>query len=292
MRWAPSLIMLLVLACCGPRQVASPIQNDPPSGEFTYSTRPGGSTLNIGTNSGWRQHLGPSDSPGGTVNSLEYFSPNGAVTASIRGEYHPGLSFTMQAGSLISSPTCTSINPPFQPTMAADQFKSTLAMVGFDTKVINAGVDVPCHFASLGNSQISMSAWGSPTSKGGSPMSIISIVGNAIKKGDICYVSEIRVSGCDQESSLQSEMALQEGNAALARRDYAAAAVAFDNAYSGARAGAHAQDSLLGLANALSALGEKRAACDTLDKLKADFPTTREDLGEQINGARQGAGCR
>lgn len=124
------------------------------------------------------------------------------------------------------------------------------------------------------------------------------------------------------------ETALQEGNAALARRDYAAAetaarevlsgpktprtidahfllaralagkrdyanaAVAFDDAYKASRTGPHAPDSLLGLANALSTLGEKRAACATLDQLKAEFPTPRPELREPVNAARQEAACR
>ncbi len=124
------------------------------------------------------------------------------------------------------------------------------------------------------------------------------------------------------------EVAMQEGNAALARRDYAAAegaarevlafprspraadaqfllaqtlagkrdfqgaAVAFDDTYNRNKIGVHAQPSLLGLANALNAINEKRAACATLDKLKAEFPNPRADLREPIAASRQRAGCR
>lgn len=123
------------------------------------------------------------------------------------------------------------------------------------------------------------------------------------------------------------ERALQEGNAALARRDYPAAeaaarevlaagkgprttdaqwllaetmygrrdyqaaAVAFDDAYQRGPKGSHAQDSLLGLANSLTAINEKKAACETLDKLRAEFPQPRSDLRDPINGARARAGC-
>ena len=125
-----------------------------------------------------------------------------------------------------------------------------------------------------------------------------------------------------------AEVALQEGNAALARRDYAAAeaaareviatpkspraydaqfllaqalngkmdyqgaAVAFDDSYNRARTGPKAQDSLLGLANALTLIGAKPAACATLDKLKAEFVPPRADLKDPIAGARQRAACR
>ena len=50
--------------------------------------------------------------------------------------------------------------------------------------------------------------------------------------------------------------------------------------------------SLLGLANALTAINEKRAACATLDKLKAEFSSPRADLKDQIAASRQRAGCR
>lgn len=124
------------------------------------------------------------------------------------------------------------------------------------------------------------------------------------------------------------EVAMQEGNAALARRDYAAAeaaakevmafpkspratdaqfllaqslngkkdwagaAIAYDDTYNRARTGTHAQDALLGEANALTALNEKRAACATLERLKAEFPSPRADLRDSVSAARQKAGCR
>jgi TolA-binding protein len=124
------------------------------------------------------------------------------------------------------------------------------------------------------------------------------------------------------------EIAMQEGNAALARRDYAAAeqaarevlsnrtsprayeaqlllaqslsgqrqysqaAIAFDDAYNRSRKGTHAQDALLGLANALTSINEKRAACDTLVRLRVEFPQPRGDLRDGIAAAGQRAGCR
>ncbi len=124
------------------------------------------------------------------------------------------------------------------------------------------------------------------------------------------------------------ELAMQEGNAALARRDYAAAekaarevlafprspravdaqfllaqalagkrdyqtaAVAFDDTYNRSKTGTHAQPALLGLANALIAINEKRSACAALEKLKDEFPKPRADLREPIASARQRAGCR
>jgi TolA-binding protein len=125
------------------------------------------------------------------------------------------------------------------------------------------------------------------------------------------------------------EIAMQEGNAALARRDYRTAeqaarevlagnrtspraydaqyllaqamlgqrqfpqaAIAYDDTYNRARTGAHAQDAMLGLANSLLAINERHAACDTLVKLRNEFPSPRADLREGIAEANQRAGCR
>jgi TolA-binding protein len=123
------------------------------------------------------------------------------------------------------------------------------------------------------------------------------------------------------------EMALQEGNAALARRDfgsaeraarevmanrtspraydgqfllaeslagqkqYAQAAIAFDDAYNRSHKGRHAQDALLGLAGALTAINEKRAACDTLGRMRTEFPQVRADLRDPITRTNDRAGC-
>ena len=125
------------------------------------------------------------------------------------------------------------------------------------------------------------------------------------------------------------EIAIQEGNAALARRDYQAAeaaarevltgnrtspraydaqfllaqaltgerqysqaAIAYDDTYNRARKGTHAPDALLGLANSLTAINEKKAACDTLAKLRAEYPTPRPDIHDASTGTAQRAGCK
>ena len=124
------------------------------------------------------------------------------------------------------------------------------------------------------------------------------------------------------------ELALQDGNAALARRDYMAAeasarevlanrtspraydaqlllaqslsgqrqyaqaAIAYDDAYNRSRKGAHAQDALLGLASSLAAINEKKASCDTLGRLRSDFPTLRPDIRDGMAAVSQRAACR
>ena len=123
------------------------------------------------------------------------------------------------------------------------------------------------------------------------------------------------------------ELAMQEGNAALARRDYPAAeavareilanrtspraydaqfllaqalagerqypqaAVAYDDAYNRSRTGPHALDARLGLAVSLTAINEKKAACDVLARLPAEFPHPRPDVAAGISAAAQKAGC-
>ncbi len=123
------------------------------------------------------------------------------------------------------------------------------------------------------------------------------------------------------------EMILQDGNAAMGRRDYAKAeadarevlanrtspraydaqlllaealagerqnaqaAIAFDDAYNRSRKGTHAQDALLGLANSLAAINEKKAACDTLVRLRTEFPQPRPDIREGATAAKQRIGC-
>jgi TolA-binding protein len=124
------------------------------------------------------------------------------------------------------------------------------------------------------------------------------------------------------------ELALQEGNAALARRDYPAAeaaargvlsnrtspraydaqfllaqalagerqfpqaAVAYDDVYNRARTGTHAQDARLGLASSLMAINEKKAACDVLSRMPGEFPHLRPDVTAGMTAAAQKAGCR
>jgi TolA-binding protein len=122
------------------------------------------------------------------------------------------------------------------------------------------------------------------------------------------------------------ELAMQQGNAALARRDYATAeaaarevistrgprsydaqfllaqaltgkrdyqqaALAYDDTYNRARTGSRAADSLVGLANALAMIGEKRASCDTLGKMRSEFPNLREDQRDAVAAVRLRAGC-
>ena len=125
-----------------------------------------------------------------------------------------------------------------------------------------------------------------------------------------------------------SKNPLQAGYAALARRDYPAAerearavlsrraapgaydaqfllaealagqhqwsraAIAYDDAYSRSKRGAHAPAALLGLAQSLTAIREQRAACETLAKLHAEFPREGTALRTQAAETARLAHCR
>jgi TolA-binding protein len=75
------------------------------------------------------------------------------------------------------------------------------------------------------------------------------------------------------------------------KRDNRGAALAYDDSYRKSPKGPRAQDSLLGLANSLTAIGQKKAACETLNELHAKFPTLRPDLREPAVKSAQQAGC-
>jgi TolA-binding protein len=76
------------------------------------------------------------------------------------------------------------------------------------------------------------------------------------------------------------------------QRQYAQAAIAFDDSYNSSRKGSHAQEALVGLASSLSAINEKKAACDTLARLRADFPQRKPEVVASAASVSQKADCR
>ncbi len=124
------------------------------------------------------------------------------------------------------------------------------------------------------------------------------------------------------------ELAISEASAALARHDYPAAeaaarevlargnspravdaqyilaqseaalhnsqqaAVDYYDAYNRAPKAARASEALLGVANALLVLNDKKSACQALAKLRAEFPSPRAEIREEATTARRNAGCR
>lgn len=124
------------------------------------------------------------------------------------------------------------------------------------------------------------------------------------------------------------ETALQQGNAALARRDYAGAqaaarevlagprnprqadaqfllaqslagqrqyqqaATAYYDVYSRGPRSGRAPDALLGTSASLLALGDKADACQALQKLHVEFPSPAPRVGKAAAAMRSRAGCR
>ncbi len=123
------------------------------------------------------------------------------------------------------------------------------------------------------------------------------------------------------------ELALKQGNAALARRDYAAAeasarqvlalgqgprttdatfllaraqagqheykdaAASFYGVYKTSPRGARGAESLLGVANALIGLGQMVPACQALAKVSAEFPRPESYVRAGVASARKRASC-
>lgn len=81
-------------------------------------------------------------------------------------------------------------------------------------------------------------------------------------------------------------------DALTGKRDFANAAIAYNEAYTRARTGPRAPEALLGLASSFQSLGSKREACDTLNDLRSQFPNLRPPLATQATAARQRSQCR
>ncbi|MCX7933082.1 MAG: tetratricopeptide repeat protein [Rhodovarius sp.] len=91
---------------------------------------------------------------------------------------------------------------------------------------------------------------------------------------------------------LQVAAHLLLGDALMGRRDFGNAALAYNEAYVRNRTGPRAPEALIGLANAFTALGNRREACDTLNDLRSNFPNLSGPIAERAQAARQRAQCR
>ncbi|WP_421991606.1 hypothetical protein [Roseococcus sp.] len=82
------------------------------------------------------------------------------------------------------------------------------------------------------------------------------------------------------------------GDSLAGKRDFGNAAIAYNEAYTRARTGPRAPEALIGLATSFQGLGNKREACDTLNDLRSQFPNLRPPLAAEAASARQRAQCR
>lgn len=83
------------------------------------------------------------------------------------------------------------------------------------------------------------------------------------------------------------------GQSLLNRREWAQAALSFDESFRRFPRGGYAQESLLGLGNALAGLGDKTAACEAYGRLASEFATSmKPGIATSLGAARQRANCR
>ena len=81
------------------------------------------------------------------------------------------------------------------------------------------------------------------------------------------------------------------GESYYVRGQYKNAADAFLKGYKKYKSGDKAPDTLLKLGMALAELGQKDAACSTLDELKSKYPKAPEHIGDEAKAWRKKAGC-
>lgn len=82
------------------------------------------------------------------------------------------------------------------------------------------------------------------------------------------------------------------GDALMGRRDFASAAVAYDDALQRNRQGSRAPEAMLGIANALIGLNNNRDACAQLGDLRSRHPNLSGPIAERVADARRRAQCR
>jgi TolA-binding protein len=81
-------------------------------------------------------------------------------------------------------------------------------------------------------------------------------------------------------------------DALMGRRDFAGAAVAYDDALRAGRQGSRAPEAMLGIANALIGLNNNRDACGQLNELRTSYPNVSGPVAERAADARRRAQCR
>ena len=101
---------------------------------------------------------------------------------------------------------------------------------------------------------------------------------------------EVLASGRTGPSAGAAQMLL--GQTLSGKRDFQGAAVAYGDADQRLRGSSRGQDALLGLASSLSAINERPAACGALDELRNSYPSARSDVQSAAAAVRSRAGCR
>lgn len=82
------------------------------------------------------------------------------------------------------------------------------------------------------------------------------------------------------------------GDALAGKRDFAAAAIAYDDAFRRNQQGTRAPEAMLGVANALIGLNNNRDACGQLSDLRSRYPNLSGNIADRVADARRRAQCR
>ncbi|WP_254454583.1 hypothetical protein [Acetobacter estunensis] len=81
------------------------------------------------------------------------------------------------------------------------------------------------------------------------------------------------------------------GQSLAGQKQYRQSAVAYYDAYRSSPKGSKAPFALLGVSASLISLGDKKAACQALDKLKTEFPSASEQVSHSASVFRKKASC-
>lgn len=95
-----------------------------------------------------------------------------------------------------------------------------------------------------------------------------------------------------REASQQVNAQILLGDALMGRREFSGAAVAYDDARKRSPNGTRAPEANVGLANAFIALNSNREACDVLNALRSARPDLAGPVAERAADARRRAQCR
>ncbi|WP_160000591.1 YbgF trimerization domain-containing protein [Roseomonas sp. 18066] len=94
-----------------------------------------------------------------------------------------------------------------------------------------------------------------------------------------------------RNSARAQDAQLLLGDALLGKRDFQNAALAYDDAYRRNRSASRAPEAMLGLANSFLGFGAKREACATLNDLRSEFPRLSGAMASRAAESRKRGGC-
>jgi len=95
-----------------------------------------------------------------------------------------------------------------------------------------------------------------------------------------------------RDAPRQADAQMLLGDALFGKRDFGAAAVAYDDAFRRSPQGGRSNEAMLGVANSLIGLGNNRDACAQLNDLRSRSPNLAGPLAERVADARRRAQCR